>query len=659
MSQQKKYLKLLQQIITVFVLFVILGIGLGYVLPDIIAWGTGLNKWDYQPSEPGVIYYADGQEMNHIGYSRIYSENFPVFLKQAVIAIEDHRFYSHKGVDLTAILRAAWRDMITGTRAEGASTITQQLSRTLFLDQEKSFSRKIKEALIALALESKFNKDQILNMYLNEIYMGRGCAGMETAAQTYFGKNINNLNEAQLCLLVAMIRAPEYYSPDNNFTELKKRRDMVADILVNQKVISSFKAAMIKKQTINILKGKEPEGYKHPYFTAYVLEQLKNELGESIIYKPGLQVYTTLDKSMQEVAESIVNKHAQSTLLKNISAKDIALVSVGTSDGQIKAMVGGVDYSRNQVNMAIKSRQPGSALKPLYYAAALNEGIISIHSRINNKSRDFGNYKPKNYKPAPEYVNIDEALIYSYNVASVEVLNALGVNRACEYLEKLDFTLLPDDRNLALALGGMSQGVSPLKMATAYTIFADKGKYKKHYCITKVLDNNDKTLYRNQVNKEQIICIDCALEMDSILKNAVQKGTASNAAIAISSGGKTGTTSDSRDLWYVGYTDDLSTAIWAGNSDGSSGQGLNLYGGSVAAPIWHDYMAELYYSNKLDKKPIDEEKNKGDISYEQKSNRSLNFKEGQNVDFIEEHAAKKNIPILTPNDELKVRLMMP
>lgn len=598
--------------LVLFAFFFILGASVTQTMPKVLLVTTGIKQWEYQPREQSVLYYSDGQEMTRLGYKRIYSEEFPDFMKQAVVAVEDRRFYDHNGLDTRGIGRAIWNNLRSGSKAEGGSTITQQLARTLFLNQEKTFTRKIKEVFIAVAIEEKYGKDAILNMYLNEIYMGRGCSGIPCAARSYFGKDVWQLNKAEMTMLAGIIQAPEAYAPERNFEGLKARQNTVIDVMLEQGLLSTDEAEAIREQPLYI-KDFTPDSSSHPYLTNYIRSKVESMLGSKSLYQAGLKIYTTVDSRMQDAAEKAVQKQARSLANQGINARDIALVSIDPASGSLKAMVGGVDFQRNQLNMAVLPRQPGSAIKPLYYAAAMDKGIIDADSVVNNKSRDFGNYKPKNYGPSPEKTSVRNALVNSYNVASVEVLNQLGVDEAYSYLQRWGITTLQEeDKNLALALGGMNKGISPIQMAAAFAAFPEGGKYHEYYCVERIEDASGRVLYTDHSNSWQVISRTTADMIDSILKDAVRYGTGSRAAIAIRSGGKTGTTTDSRDLWYVGYTRELSTAIWAGNSDGTVVKGYSSYGGSVSAPIWRDYMNTLYYSQVFSEKPtptvpVDEE----------------------------------------------------
>jgi penicillin-binding protein 1A len=596
--------------ILIFAAFFYVGVSLTETTPKIAQFFTGINSWQYQVQEQTVIYYSDQKEMGKLGYQREYSEDFPRFLKDAVVAVEDRRFYQHSGLDSKGIGRAIYNNIKAGGKAEGASTITQQLARTLFLTNEKSYTRKIKEAFIASAIEGKYTKEAILNMYLNEIYIGRGCSGITVAAHSYFGKQPAQLNKAEMTMLAGIIQAPEHYSPDRNMEGLKIRQQMVVNILVEQGLLTAQEGQEIMKEKLNI-KPFQPNSNKHPYYMTYLSKILEGAVGAQRLYGGGLKIYTTIDSRMQIAAEASVINNANSFKNRGITANDIALVSIDPHTGGIMAMVGGVSWEKNQINMAVNPRPPGSAIKPLYYAAALNEGIIKADTVLNNRTRDFGGgYEPKNYADSPDKVTVRDALVHSYNVASVEVLNKLGVEKAARYLADVGITVDQNDRNLALALGGMSRGITPLQLASAYLVFPAQGRHEQPFTVIKIVDASNKVIYDDRSGSKQVIKSSTATTMDNILKAVVSAGTGSNARIALNSGGKTGTTEGkskdkkgSQDLWYVGYTSELVTAVWVGNSSGADITGTATYGGTVAGPVWRDYMNILINKSVFKEKP--------------------------------------------------------
>ncbi len=605
-----KGLALLVSAVIVFGVFFIIGASLTQTLPRVLLYATGLNEWEYQSRPQTTVYYADGSQMTTLGYQRIYQAEFPDFLKKSVVAVEDKRFYQHVGLDARSIGRAIFKNIQAGSKAEGGSTITQQLARTIFLNQEKTYIRKIKEVFIATSLEEKYGKDAILNMYLNEIYMGRGCSGMACAARTYFNRELAQLNQGQICMLAGMIQAPEFYAPERNYKGLKMRQETVIDLLVEQGDITQAEAEQIKAQSLNI-QPFVPEGGRHPYLTVYIRKQVEDMLGSKGMYQAGLKIYTTIDQRMQEAAERAVSNQVKTLLTRGINAHDMALVSIEPASGGIKAFVGGADFLKNQLDMAVLPRQPGSAIKPLYYAAAIDQGLIDPEMMINNKPRDFGNYIPHNHiAGAPEEISVRDALAKSENVASVEIMNLLGVDVASSYIRKFGITSLKqEDQHLALALGGMNEGMSPLEMAAAFNVFADSGWYHESYSIERIEEVSGKIIYKNRSESWRVISDDTAATMDELLRGVVNYGTGSGARIAIRSAGKTGTTTDSRDLWYIGYTKELCTAVWAGNSSGEVVKGYDTFGGSVSAPVWRNYMSSLLYSGVFQGKstPAEEE----------------------------------------------------
>lgn len=586
-----------------------IGVTLTQTTPKVADFFTGISAWEYQVQDQTTVYYSDGTEMGKLGYKRAYSKDFPDFMKAAVVAVEDRRFYEHSGFDAKSIGRAIYNDLRAGSKAEGGSTITQQLARTIFLTNEKSFSRKFKELFIAISIEDKYTKEAILNMYLNEIYMGRGCSGMACAANSYFGKKVSQLNQAEITMLVGIIQAPEYYSPDSNMEGLKARQQTVVDVLIEQGILTEAQGGEIMQQKLNI-KSYQASSTKHPYYMAYLRSRLEDLIGAQKLYGGGLKIYTTLDSSMQNAAEASVANNESSFASRGITAQDIALVSIDPGTGGIKAMVGGADWSRNQLNMAVLPRQPGSAIKPLYYAAALNEGIIKADTVINNQKRDFNGYSPDNYASSPDKVTVKDALVHSYNVASVEVLNKLGVEKAVKYLTDYGITTVDEqDHNLALALGGMTRGISPLQMASAYCMFPAQGRIETPFTVVKVVDARNKVIYKDSSGSKRVISSSTAAVMDKILKAVVTQGTGTNTRISVASGGKTGTTEgkagvkSTQDLWYVGYTSELVTAVWVGNSDNTEVKGFGTYGGTVAGPIWRDYMNRLINKAALKENP--------------------------------------------------------
>jgi len=625
MSKSVNWLKALLTAVLIFAGFFILGAGLQVGLSQYLLQG-GLKQYTYQPPTQTALYTADNETLMQFGYERLQLDHYPDLLKKSVVAVEDRRFYTHSGIDPQGMLRALWVDIKLGKKAQGASTITQQLARTLFLTNEKTMMRKTREIVIATALEKKYEKDEILTMYLNEIYMGRGVSGVGAAAKKYLDKDVDELSISEIAYLIAMIASPERYSPDHDFAALKKRQATVLGVMLQDNLITAEQASTAKEvpvfvvnkadQEVSLYPGSGPGAIhftrdigrkmQHPYFTVYILNYLKSEYGEDAVYRGGLKVYTTMDSRMQDAAEEAMAKEPWKEVAK---ARDAALVSVEPGTGAVRALIGGVDFNVNQINMALTPRQPGSAIKPLIYAAAIDDNLIDDNTVLNNRPHDFGGgYTPRNDNATyPEEVTARQALVKSYNVASVEVLDRLGVRKARRYLEQMGVTsLTSDDNNLAMGLGGLTKGISPLQMAAAYAALDDQGIWAEPYSIERIEDENGTILYEHALNSRQVISSDASRLITSMLRAVVSYGTGSNAQISIPSAGKTGTTSGRRDLWFVGYTSRLSTAVWVGNSDNSSTGAGAAYGGRACAPVWRNYYQSLLAQGLLETTPGDE-----------------------------------------------------
>lgn len=566
-----------------------------------------MANFQYQSSRRGAIYSADGvlltylyqQNKDHVQLQQIAKP-----LQQAVLAIEDHRFYIHFGIDVLGTLRALYKDLTTGQAVEGGSTITQQLARNLFLTPEKTLSRKITETFLAIQLERKFTKEEILEMYLNEIYFGNGCYGVETAAQKYFGKPASELNLAEATMLAAIPKAPNLYEPLNHPKENKKRQELVLGRMLDLSLISQQEREEALKQEVKVRQFKpivQHIPYKFPYFTTEVINQLLKMYGRDKVYNGGLKVVTTLDSRAAQIAEDIAKAKIEQFKRSGIAASNIALVSVNNKTGAILAMVGGYDFSQDQNNLAMIPRQPGSAIKPLHYAGAIDKGVISENSMLAAHAKSYGNYHVDSKINA--HVSVMVALKNSLNVPAVEVVNTFGISNTLANLKRFGITTLSEhDSNLAIALGGMYHGVKPLEMAAAFAVFANNGVYNKPYFISSIEDAAGNILYLHRPERRQVIEPRTAQVITQILLQAVRGGTGSRANISGNEAGKTGTTNDSRCLWFVGYNKDISTAVWIGNSDHSPVRGF--YGGDLAAPTWREYHLALINQGILKPTPI-------------------------------------------------------
>lgn len=502
-------------------------------------------------------------------------EEITVDLRQAIIAIEDARFYRHFGLDPIGIIRAALVNLRAGRTVQGASTITQQLAKNLFLTTERTLARKAEEAMLALMLERRFNKNQILERYLNEVYFGEGAYGIHAAAQTYFGKQPLDLTLGESALLAGILRAPSVLSPYVNRKRSLERRDLVLHQMEAQGYIS--KRALDRAREEEVQLTKRPGGIA-PYFIDYLTEELVRRYGPNLVFRGDLQVETTLDLDMQRSAQQAWNPDLQG-----------ALVAVDPKSGHIRAMVGGRNYRESQFNRATKAlRQPGSAFKPIIYAAALREGW-RVNSIVEDIPRRIGDWEPENYNEAywgP--VTMKHALALSLNNAAVWTLSQIGIGPATALAEELGIgTLVPEDRHLGMALGGLTKGVTPLTLTASFVPFANGGLYYEPRGIRRVSTREGRILEEAPSKGRRILSPQQAYLMTDMLKAAMDYGTGRPAAIDRPTAGKTGTTNNSISLWFVGYTPELVASVYVGNDDATPVEG---FGGTAAGPIWADFM---------------------------------------------------------------------
>lgn len=538
-----------------------------------------IRRFEAEPlSEASTLYDAEGEILASLGRGSgpfIPFGEIPRPVRDAVVAIEDFRFWSHPGVDLVGIARAVVVNLRRGGRAQGGSTITQQLARNLFLSPEKTYTRKFQEAIYALLLEARYAKSEILALYLNRVYFGDGAYGIEEAAQTYFGKSARALTLAEGALLAGLLRAPSRYSPYVNPDLALERRALVLSRMEELGLITAEEAERAKEAPL-LLAGRR--GGQAPYFTDYVEAWLVERFGANRVFQEGLRVLTTLDQEVQFAAEEALGEHQG------------AIVAIDPHTGHITAMVGGRDYRESQFNRATQSRrQPGSAFKPFVYAAALEQGW-RMNDLVEDVPRAYGGYAPRNFKE--EYwgaVTMKHALVESLNNGSVWLLNQVGVDRVLELARRLGITTLtPDDRHLAIALGGLTQGVIPLEMAAAYVPFANGGLWYEPIPVKEVRDRSGNLLYVHRPRPRRVLSEEVAYFITDMLSDAITRGTGVAAAIGRPQAGKTGTTDDQVNAWFVGYTPELVAAVYLGNDDGRPVPGG---GGTLAAPVWGRMMS--------------------------------------------------------------------
>lgn len=578
----------------------------------LISFSLALNGCSYltlpKPDIPvaSKIYDADNRLI-----TTLYKENrlevsiseVPALTQEAFIAVEDTRFYKHFGLDPIRILAAAWADLKAGKRVQGGSTITQQTVKNLYLSREKTFGRKIVEAWLAIQLERKYSKKEILGMYLNQIYFGQGAYGIEVAAQTYFGKHASDLDLAESAMLAGLPKAPNTYSPFQNWDGAKKRQKIVLNQMVEEGYITSSEAVKAENEKL-VLKSTNLKTGKAPYVMneviKYVTENYEN--GAQMLFSEGLSIYTTIDSDMQEEAEKAFDKQ-----LAERKSLEGALVAIDPSNGYIKAMVGGRDYSVSKFNRATQARrQPGSAFKPFLYAAAIDRGYTQ-GSTLTCEPVGFPQgtekpYSPTDYGSVPYHNRpfiLKKALAISDNIIAVKLANEVGAATAADYARKMGITskLRP---YLSLALG--TSEVTPLEITGAYATLAAGGVKTEPMMIVKITDKNGKVLEEHKPKKQQVLSPETAFLVTDMMSAVLQPGgTASSLAGIISrpAAGKTGTTQDFRDAWFVGFTPDLAAGVYIGYDDPNKSVGVP--GGKIAGPIWANFMAGAL----RDKTPVD------------------------------------------------------
>lgn len=519
-------------------------------------------------------------------------DRIPSFLQKAVVAVEDARFYEHGGIDMRGIARALVKDVVKRKLAEGGSTITQQLIKNKYLSGEKTIDRKVKEGLMAMEFEKKYSKKQILEMYFNEIYYGNGAWGIAQAARLYFDKRPEELNNAECALLAGVQKNPARYNPLGKAAYVTGRRDVVLKRMVELEIISPRERQKLRAQRVAVT----PPGQAHQYL-ALVRNKLIERYGTEIIELGGLEVTAALDLSLQKQAEQALAEGA-----KRISPQlQGALISLDATTGDLLAIVGGVNATQNSYNRAfLARRQPGSAIKPLIYAAAMEKGFTPgsiwddtpvAYKRGNNQI-----WKPLNYgRETYGELSLRQALAYSNNVIAVKLLEAVGVQPFVDFSEKMGLPLRAQN-GLSLALGTDETTLHDLVLA--YTPLATGGIRPEARTIIRVYDSRHRTWMENPPALTQVISPAAAFVTTQMLKDVMTYGTAKSLKKFTQghpSAGKTGTTDDYRDAWFIGYTPQIITGVWVGYDKPRPG-GKGFTGGVVAAPIWERFMRKAVAS---------------------------------------------------------------
>ncbi|HEX6216060.1 MAG TPA: PBP1A family penicillin-binding protein [Vicinamibacterales bacterium] len=532
---------------------------------------------------------ADGQRWFRLDEQR---HDVPItavstHLQNAFVAVEDHRFFLHPGVDPIALGRAVMRN-VSSQSLQGGSTITQQLARTLFLSNRRSYGRKAREAAIAMLIDLQLTKQQILELYLNRIFLGAGIYGVEAMSQRVFGKPAKNLTLAESALIAGLARAPATFSPWNNLEEALGRSHVVLARMRDEKFITEEQYRDARRAPLKVRPYRSENDGRHGYAKAYLRQRFRDEFGGD--HPPDWRVDTTFVVALQDAAERAVENGLRSTGKPSLQA---ALVAIDPHTGNVLALVGGRDYQRSAFNRASRSRrQPGSAFKPFVFAAALERGMspVSILTGLNR----IAPQGPEEWTPrdvhddAPDELTLRAALIESNNRAATALQQRVGSRGVLRLAADAGLRDLPDVPSLALGAGV----VTPLALTTAYSVFPNGGFAVKPRDIIRVRDAGGSTALQPQVDSERVIAPEVAFQMVSMLSDALDRGTGAPArrlGVRFPSGGKTGTTNDFKDAWFVGFSSSVVAGVWVG-FDQPNTIAADAYGSRYALPIWADFM---------------------------------------------------------------------
>ncbi|RXJ04290.1 PBP1A family penicillin-binding protein [Anaerobacillus alkaliphilus] len=574
------------------------------------AYEVDLSKLEEPLPRPTVIIDKNGEAASELSSARFTSvplSRIPDELIHAIIAVEDQRFFDHSGVDIRGIARSAWRNFRAGSVVQGGSTITQQLAKNLFFTSDRTYTRKFNEIVTAYRIERNYSKQDILELYLNQIYFGEGTWGIQDAAKTYFGKDVQEISVAEAALLAALPKAPTHYSPFQNEQKAKERRDLVLYLLYEQNYIDKEEYEKAVNSGI-VLRDWELEGLrgKYPSYVDYVLEEAIHKYGfsEEYILTGGLHIFTQMDPVVQNAIEVA---YVANELFPESTSEELvqsASVVIDPYTGGVRGLIGyrGQHVYRGFNRATQLKRQPGSAIKPLAVFAPALENGYRPSSMLLDERKNFNGYSPRNYND--RYlgrVSMYDALIHSINVPAVALLNDMGVGVGVDFLQRSSIPLVRDDRNLSLALGGFTEGVSPMDMAQAFSMFPNLGSMKKAHAITRITSSTGEILLEVVEEEVQVMSPENAYTMTQMLMGVVEEGTGKNATLGRPTAGKTGTTqlpntgsfegvSGVKDAWFVGYSPELVTAVWVGYDKLDTSNLMQTAGGNHPAKIFQAIM---------------------------------------------------------------------
>jgi penicillin-binding protein 1A len=595
--------------VIVIVLLVTIGGTIAYYAFTLDLPGIDALK-DYRPSIASRVYDDNNQLIDEFfleDRKLVRINEVPKTVVDAFVAAEDSRFYEHKGVDILGIFRATLKNVEAGHIVQGGSTITQQVAKMMYLSSVKNYTRKLKEAILAYKIDKYLSKDEILNLYINQIYLGHGTYGIESASLGYFGKSARELKLNEAALLAGLPKAPSTYSPFLHYEKAKQRQiyvltRMMEDGYISREEMEKASAAPLKLRPI------KPKDKMAAYFVENVRRYVQEKYGADVLYKEGLSIYTTMDLNAQKYASEAMERG-----LKELEDREKyqpglvqgALFCMDVKTGAIRAMVGGRDFNKSEFNRATQSRrQPGSAFKPIIYTAAFDKGFtpatIFVDSPISleDVSQEGGLWKPKNFDDkfmGP--ITMRTALVLSRNVVTVKILQEIGVDYVVSYAANMGITS-PLVKTLSLALG--VSGVTLQELVQVYGVLANQGKKVTPYFIKKIVDRTGNVFEETKVQSEQVIDPRIAFITTHVMQDVVTRGTGTFVrSIGRPVAAKTGTTNDSRDAWFIGATPSLITGVWVG-FDQEASLGRQEVGGKTAAPVW------LYFMEKaLQKTPVE------------------------------------------------------
>ncbi|HLO86514.1 MAG TPA: transglycosylase domain-containing protein [Nostocaceae cyanobacterium] len=559
-------------------------------LPDVRELRT------FSPSETTYIYDIKGKLLASV-HGEANREVVPLDkispnLKRAVLASEDSHFYDHHGINPTGVGRAVVVNWVAGGVREGGSTITMQLVKNLFLSQKRAFTRKLAEAVLAIRLEQILSKDEILEMYLNQVYWGHNNYGVQTAARSYFNKSAETLSLAESAMMAGLIQAPEEFSPFVNMKLAKQKQKEVLGRMLELNWITQKEYDNALKQEIKLGRIRSFQGSALPYISNTVAQELAKKFGREALLKGGMRVQTTVDAKFQIMAEETVSKWHERLQAQGLYKNQMALVAIDPRTHFVKALVGGVDPKASEFNRATQAqRQPGSSFKPFVYYAGFASGKYTPDSTIIDAPVSYrdgnGWYFPRNYDGGfSGAMSIRTALAQSRNIPVIKVGKAVGMNKVIETCRTLGI-MSPMEPVTSLPLGAI--GVTPLEMASAYATFANYGWQSPTTVIVRVTDSKGNTLLDNTPKPQLVLDPWASAATINVMQSVITEGTGKNAAIDRPSAGKTGTTSSEKDIWFVGTVPQLTTAVWVGRDDNRQ-LASGATGGVMVAPIWRDFM---------------------------------------------------------------------